>query len=295
MTGTLGVSFKDPAIYFWPNGSEPRREWKENHLYFHYQLSDKLNAYLRRRGFRVTQDPNVDKLIRRDYFVGQKGDLKFEMSRYPNGFCYNFYQDVVYKNPNGGRYDFNKFDLMPYMIRLSYLNEAKRLAKYAEKVGAHVEFVKKLSDTEEIIDTNNKNTHVHGKITCLEDIKGLMKPYDLNHNSTDANGKQIICGDEKWFYTYKGHICKGIAYHHINNMWWVMVNGKRHNIAAFNLFDKPDVIRRRKPLSQKEQMRRIEYELQTQLEKRNFLACHRLSTMLNKLNETEKEAQKTYT
>lgn len=67
-------------------------------------------------GFNVQRDPDVDKIIRKDYYIGKFHDLEFEAKKYPNGFEIGFFQNVVYENPNGGRYDFDKFSKMPRMI-----------------------------------------------------------------------------------------------------------------------------------------------------------------------------------
>ena len=83
-------------------------------------------------GFEVRKDPEVDKIIRNDYWIGKRGDLEFHAEKYPNGFKIEFFQNVVHENRNGGRYDFDKFQKMPYMIRLQYkkyINQLIRLLK----------------------------------------------------------------------------------------------------------------------------------------------------------------------
>ena len=72
-------------------------------------------------GFNVQRDPDVDKIIRKDYYIGKFHDLEFEAKKYPNGFEIGFFQNVVYENPNGGRYDFDKFSKMPRMIQLYFV------------------------------------------------------------------------------------------------------------------------------------------------------------------------------
>ena len=45
---------------------------------------------------------------------------RFVAAKYPNGFEIVFFQNVIHKNPHGGRYDFDKLKKMPYLIRLQY-------------------------------------------------------------------------------------------------------------------------------------------------------------------------------
>ncbi len=48
------------------------------------------------------------KLFEKSHFVGRRGDLEFYAERYPRGFRIEFFQNVNFENPNGGRYDFEK-------------------------------------------------------------------------------------------------------------------------------------------------------------------------------------------
>jgi hypothetical protein len=249
----------------------------------HYKLWYQINNHLKRRGFTVTVDPDIYKNYRclsKDRRCGIKNDLEFKTERHEFSFSYEFFQNLNFENTSGGYYDFDKYQKMPYRLKLTFRNEMMRMAKYAESIGVTVVIEKKLSDIEEIIASNNINTHIHGTITCLEDIKGLMKDYDISQNSSDKNKKLITCGDTKCFYDYNNKIAIGQAYHHINNMWWVIVNGKRYNIASFYLFDQYPGMPKKKPLTQEEQVQRIHTELKKAEAQQDYERCIVLRNML---------------
>ena len=147
----------------------------------------------------------------------------------------------------------DRFTQLTYLESCAVKLEIWKLIKFCEKW--NFEFTKEkdqLSPEEYIIDNLRINDHIHGKVTCLNDIKIDIKDdsYDATHNSTDKNGKRIICGETKYYYDYRTRrLSCGVVWHHINNMWWVIGGGKLRNIASFNLFDFDKSLPRRKPIS----------------------------------------------
>lgn len=135
------------------------------------------------------------------------------------------------------------------------------------------------SPEEYIINKCNTNTHIHGKVSCLNDIKLDITESSYNYqvNSNDKNGKKIICGETKYFYNNRTLEC-GIAWHNINNMWWVISGGKLRNISSFSLFDFDSSLPRKKPVSKE----RMESLLKNLSQKKEFLKCHKI--LLNKKN-----------
>lgn len=98
----------------------------------------RLFEMMEKRGWEVKTDQRILKeypILANDHFEGRKGDLKFKASKYPAGFKIEFYQDINFKNSNGGYYDFNKFEKMPYLIKLRFLVEKKYMIKLLEEEG----------------------------------------------------------------------------------------------------------------------------------------------------------------
>ena len=101
------------------------------HQFEHYGIQHRLFNMLRDEGFEITSDNSVVKSIRRNHFVGKKGKLKFKSHRYPNGFEITFFQEINTENPNGGFYDFDKFQKMPYLVKKQFILVSNVILKFA--------------------------------------------------------------------------------------------------------------------------------------------------------------------
>lgn len=112
----------------------------------------------------------------------------------------------------------------------------------------------------------------------LSDFDGTT---DVPYNSKDQDGKQLFCGQIKYYRDHKGYLARGKIYHNINNMWWMILNKQQiQNVADFELFDlsSNEKIGRQKkhriPLEKKDALTRIhDYttkELIRELRLRNF-------------------------
>jgi hypothetical protein len=62
---------------------------------------------------------------------------------------------------------------------------------------------------------------------------------EYGYNKTDRDRKEIKNGQIKYFRDSRsGRLQRGMVFHNINNMWWVILNGIEYrNIACFQLFD----------------------------------------------------------
>ena len=130
-SGTLSINLNGDSTRI---GYSPVNHGEEE---IHTHLWNQINNYFKRRGFKVTADPRILKDYRcltKTHRYGIKKDLEFKTNVYPNGFEFEFFQNIVTKNSSGGEYDFNKFKMMPYMIGLSYKNEVLRLEKFVERL-----------------------------------------------------------------------------------------------------------------------------------------------------------------
>lgn len=221
------------------NNTDRRTRYEIRTHYKHYGLLHRVLNMLRDEGFAIENDPNVERIIRKDYFRGRRGDLEVKAHRFPAGFEIVFFQNLVIVNPNGGEYDFNKFQKMPYLIRLRFM-------KYRDKIIALLKSLEDLEDktkaaprlAEEWIKARYaEEWHHEQKDTnfLLSDLDGQTQP---TYNGRDRDDKTLHNGDIKYFRHYNGHLYRGRVYHNINNMWWVILNKYEvRNIAAFELFD----------------------------------------------------------
>lgn len=239
----------DTTIYYRNNTvSRPDgiRAWRFK--YPHFGTLHRIFNVLRVEGFIIENDAEVAKCIRSDYYIGRRGDLEFYAHRYPAGFEIRFFQNVVFENPNGGRYDSDEFQKMPYLIRL-------RFVKYRDKI---IALMKSLEDLEDETKQNPRLAEERIKARYVEEWHHEQKDMNFRlsdldgqtqepYNSRDRDGKTVYNGEVKYFRHWNGRLYRGRVYHNINNMWWVILDRFTvRNVASFELFDlTPEDNRRR--------------------------------------------------
>lgn len=236
---TFAVRTDSADIYFENNDESGQYDIK----YKHYGVFHRVMNFMKTRGFTAEQDKTVKKTIRKDYYSGQKSDLKFKAHKYPAGFEIQFYQDIIFDNPNGGYYDYNKCFKMPYMIKLLYLNESKHIVKFLQSLG----YTNKTKPEYDYAEDKIKELYVESWHKEQKDMKfSLSDTYGFtpeeSYNSLDRDKKQLFNGQVKYFRDYwNGRLYRGTIYHNINNMWWIIINKYQYdNIANFELFDLTD-------------------------------------------------------
>ena len=234
-------SIQDTTITF-VNKTErsPKKDWL-HHKFRHYGYFFRIMNMLTAEGFNVQKDPDVEKIIRRDYWIGKRGDLEFYAQKYPNGFNIQFFQNVVFENQNGGRFDFDKLEKMPYLIRLQYQKYMSRL----------VDLLESLADVEDRTKPRAKSAEDRIKVDLvygwhsyknmdfdLHDLDGKA-PENAGYYTRDKNGKEIRNGDMKYFRNrWNGYLMRGRVYYRANMHWWVIINDREIMLAEnSDLFD----------------------------------------------------------
>lgn len=220
------------------NNMNKNRDWSDRDNYTHYKILDDVLNFMSLRGFVIDNDITVDELIRKDYFRGKKKDLEFKAHKYPTGFQIEFFQNVNYENRHGGEYDFDKYDKMPYLIRLSYINETNKIMQLLNDKGC-INITEDYKLAEDKIKHNYAKSWHHKQNDMnfnLSDLDG--KTDQPLHNTEDRDGKEILNGQVKYFRNYDGRLMRCRVYHNINTMWWcILSDTELRNVASFNLFD----------------------------------------------------------
>lgn len=219
---------------------------------------NKVFNLLRSRGFTVQTDQRILEeypILADSRWEGFKKDLLFKAKIYPAGFELVFYQEINTKNRNGGYYDFEKFELMPYLTRCEYTLTRKHICELLEDEGYK-------NTTKPEFDTAFDEVMYRIK-DCIHYEEGKELPeFDIpDYNSRDKNDKQLRNGQVKYFRDRKGRLMRGTIYHNINNMWWVILNKHRFtNVASFQLFDLDDEESRQRRVYSREIPYRIRAE-----------------------------------
>ncbi|WMM26686.1 hypothetical protein RBU61_08405 [Tissierella sp. MB52-C2] len=263
---------KNSAIINLINDTGEKHDWQDRNKWSDYPILHRLLNFMSTRGFQIGRDPEYQrryKSLNKDHWYGRKGTLEFKAERYPRGFRLEFFQNINYENKYGGYYDFDKFEKMPYMIKLMFINEANKIAEFLKALGitenTRIEY--KLSK-DKIKQHYVESCHYPQKNMDfnLSDLDGTTCEY--SYNNTDRDGKTIYNGQIKYFRNWKGRLMRGRVYRNLNNMWWVILNDTEYtNIADFQLFDANEedfkvrrLVKDRKP---KEYIDRIEKINQT--------------------------------
>ena len=274
----------DTRFEYTNNTERSAPNWPK-HKFHHYGLFHRVLNMLRNEGFVIETDKKVAKIIRKSHFVGRRGDLELYAEYYPNGFRIEFFQNVNFENQNGGRYDFDKFQKMPYLIRLQYIKYMNMIVRIVNQLEDLAPDQSRLNPklAEEWIKARYVEERRHEQTDMnfsLADLDGQEQP---TYNGLDRDKKVLRNGDVKYFRHWNGYLYRGRVYHNINNMWWVIVDKYTvRNVAAFDLFDlAPEDYRGRqkKPVLPKEYQERrkaIEAtstkELVNELKRRKYAA-----------------------
>ncbi len=195
----------------------------------------KLLEMMMNRGWNIQTDQEILErypLLANDHFEGKKDKLQFKAEKYPAGFKLKFYQDVNTVNSNGGQYDFNKFEKMPYLIKLRFQVELKHIKYFFEQEGYHDGSKPSFKNSFDEVMYRIKDSCHYTKGKELPNYK--VEEY----NARDKDGKTLKNGQVKYFRDHKGRLQRGKIYHNINNMWLVILNKYEYrNIASFYFFD----------------------------------------------------------
>lgn len=226
----------------------------------HYNKWIAIIKFLRRRGFEIKENPSYKEhyeCLSKYHKIGFKKDvaclmeichssISVEFGNTQNlwtGIAQSFWSDPTD----------NRFTQLTYLESTAVKLEIKKLIDFCKKFDMVLqEEDNDMSSEQQIINKLKSNTHIHGDVNSLNDIKLSIESgkgkHNSGRNSDDKNGKKIICGDTKYFYDYyNNRLSCGTVWHNINSMWWVLFGNEMRNISAFDLFDFDKSLPKRKP------------------------------------------------
>lgn len=196
--------------------------------------------HLRLRGFRVIRDPFTKKhyrCISNSHHYARLGDLEATISLSGRHIEMLFFQNLSIDNKNGGRYDFDKFKRMPYLMRKRYLLEVSKLLEmlistygYALSKAFHEPgpIVKRIISAIEgihpVTDPLKRFNDTWGSNRFKRDETGwpAVEEYAKCNNDKDRDGACLRNGLVRYFRDKNGYLKRGRVYTNMNNMWRVI-------------------------------------------------------------------------
>lgn len=211
------------------------RETYEHYGFFHRTM----NA-MRDMGFTVGKDEEIRKkyrLISHAHWEGKNGDLQFKAEYNPAGFKIFFFQEVQTINTNGGYYDFDKWALMPYRIRLQMRVTMQKLRKFFTAFHLDDESKPYMEDAEGQIKQRLVDLWNHPQKDTNFDLRELDGT-PVRYYNMDRDGKEIRNGDIKYTRDYQGYLARGRVYHLSNGTWAIILRNQYWmNKWHIDLFD----------------------------------------------------------
>ena len=258
MENNLRIAYKNFHLGFRYDETKINKNKFRTSSYTHYGIWKGLLNYLKQCGFKIKVPDNIKKhhkcltpSHRYGYIESSGYKLEFKTSIFPVGFELDFFQNHNIINKNGGQYDFDKHQLMPYLCKKMCELYIKKISNFLQKnynTTTNIIDKRKLTSYEKIVLHFQTSSFTRNKITSLNEVSSFMSNYDNDCNSLDKNKNKLVCGEVKYTYGYNGRLIKGTVYHNINNMWWLIPNASEYyNKASFELFDiTPEILKVRR-------------------------------------------------
>ena len=306
MTKTIGridregtISFNDAGISIWEEGLNPRMTAKERdawELAFKRQVFARVVQTLNRLGWTATMPAIKEHDVK--HYGGRvarwaaerhrdcvKGDLKGELTVGGRVVEFKMWQDVTpSENPNGGRYDFDKEDRMPYVLRLEMERTRRRIRDYLCNVftGYTMSTYRpsKRVPGETAIESISRNWAQNERSTPDKWEEATRKKTEKDtYNCMSGDGVRLQHGQKVYTTDYKGRWLVGNAFN--DGGMWNVVTGPytyvRKSNSELSTTPPPDLRVKR---NQGDRRKRLEQELQKAVKAMDFKRAEVLKAIL---------------
>jgi hypothetical protein len=240
--------------------------WEEgvNEKEFMSVVQGPLIRYFRTRGFSIHRDPDTKKHYRTisdRHHRGKKGNLELQIKVCGRHIEITFFQSIVFKNQNGGQYDFHKYDKMPYLIKKQWLKEASAVLDYLVTTHGYTygkgltghsptDLLVSLAGIHPTKEPLKRFNEMWGEKRFKRDETGWPVQAELSHYyNVDREGIPLSTGMFRWWRDRKGYLRRGTIYTNMNSMWQLVYGPGRGDttwMSAMDLFTlQPEDVRRR--------------------------------------------------
>ena len=272
--GTL--STRDTTVSVWEE-SVNENELKQ-------AVMDPFIRFLRSKGWKIGRCPRIYKqyrILNKWNRYCRKGGLEASLSLSGRTLKFEIYQNVAnVENTNGGQYDFDKLEKMPYLLR----QHARVAMQQAHSF---------LSDTFGYRPPAKKEAVIGpGKMTALDAAQHMMENsghyqehlgranWHSDYNRKSADGELIEHGQQVFFRDCVGRIGIGQAFYNLNSAWYV-VTGKytmSHVMCSDIYINNPGNLKAKRNASIRR--RRLEKLMAKAISEMQFLRAEQLKNIL---------------
>lgn len=229
MTGRkVEVRLHDTSIGVWQD--DP------NDPTFHSEIYGGLIRLMRGRGWCVREDPHIKKhysCLRQYHRLASKGPLRAAIKISGRVVEIEIWsENAAQDNLAGRRYDFDKYERMPFLDKKRFQIERSHLTSWiADRCETLITDASKKGLTADQRISNSYAESWHSD-------KALGRPVcSCDGNRKSADDVLLEHGQTVWFAGRDGRIRRGQAFYNINNMWWVKVSDyELLNLACFDLY-----------------------------------------------------------
>jgi hypothetical protein len=264
-----------------------------------YPVFRKVIGRLRKRGFSVQQDPHTLvywPTLARTHWVGRKGDLEFHTSLSGRHLQVEFFQNVVSGgNGHGGRYDFDKYRLMPLRMRLLFIVEMTALVRVLTEIGYSFQ----RSNQGDPLEVNHRSVRdrAEGKAAPTplgrfnerwrgsrfeRDETGWPCAKELASWQNGDRDKVVVRTGDTRYLRRGGRLQRCTCWPNMNGMWQVCYGGEVTYVSSRELFvcERPDLEPRRLVTGQAE---RLQKELSKATETKQWRRVAELARVLQRI------------
>lgn len=203
------------------------------------KLFNRMMAALRRTGFSIGRDPEIDaryKSISKEHRHGRHGELELKAHYFPTGMTLEFFQNLVRLNPHGRQHDFDRLEKMPYLMKLRWHHSIGVLTRILELSGFTPRIEVKSPNPDPLAFFNaqwdSDSDRFYGRHRFKRGSDGWPVSVEMTYpKPVDGTGQPIAQGAVRYFRTRNGHVMRGRCYGGIGGQWIVVYGPGRKDFT----------------------------------------------------------------
>ncbi|MBB4837260.1 hypothetical protein HNP52_000311 [Sphingomonas kyeonggiensis] len=257
-----------------------------------WETFNRLMHALEACGFTFGKDPWIAERwpsLNKSHRLGSRatpaGTLFVKAESTPTGCSFEFFQEQVTENRNGGRWDFGKREKMPYLIGKAYEVAIRRAT--APLVERGFDFTPNRGRLDPADYFGGRYADGPGGWPSTEQLQGC------SWRLTDRGGRLIVTGEDRLFRDYDGRIRRGRCYGGINGMWLVRFGPGRselRQLSSSELFDGNPAEMPRREIPLRKAIQRLTGLRDRAVKAEDFEAAIRYRNALRRLQPAEQVA-----